>query len=461
MHSKTNQRKDDRLKFKNTILYEECLDDGLFGPAVMANTFDIGAQGIGFYANKEFKIHAKLRVTCYISNTERITFIVSVVRIQLYKSSPLQYFIGTVIENIDETDKEKLKLFLQEINIFSLLENINLDNVMDIHFMAGYPIVLKRIGKLKTVGKVLDEYTVKNLLLNLLDDVSYARFMKSKDVNFLIPYKEKRLRFNMHFQQGKIEAVCRIVNAKIPTPSQLGLPAITESLIKNYTKGLILIAGRTGAGKTTTLASLIAYLNKIINGVIISIEDPVEYIQEKGQCIIKQRELGRDTFSYASALRNALRQNPDVLIIGEVLDGETMELVLTAAESGTLVITTIHSASVTQVLDRITSFFPIEAQKHVLTRLSLILKGIIVQELFPSLIGNESLALATEVMLVTDTGKKIIREGDWKSIPDYILRGKSQGMVSMKDSIENLVNKGIIDIGYSKEFLQAQPHIYS
>jgi len=121
-----------------------------------------------------------------------------------------------------------------------------------------------------------------------------------------------------------------------------------------------------------------------------------------------------------------------------------------------LVITTIHSASVTQVLDRITSFFPIEAQKHVLTRLSIILKGVIVQELFPSLIGNENLALATEVFLVVDTGKKIIREGDWKSIPDYILRGKSQGMVSMKDSIESLVNKGIIDIGYAKEFQQTQ-----
>jgi pilus retraction protein PilT len=456
MISKSNQRKDDRLKFKNTIQYEEYLGNELYGPSVVTNTFDIGAQGIGFYTEKEFKLHTELRVTCSVSNTEKISFIVSIVRIQLYKSSPLQYLIGTEIKNIADEEKEKLKLFLQEINIYSLLENINLNNVMDIHFMAGYPLILKRIGKLTTVGKILDEYTIKNLLLNLLDDVSYAKFMRSKDINFILTYKEKRLRFNMHFQQGKIEAVCRIVNVKIPTPTQLGLPPITESLIKNYTKGLILIAGRTGAGKTTTLASLISYLSKIINGVIISIEDPVEYIQEKGQCIIKQRELGRDTLSYASALRNALRQNPDVLIIGEVLDAETMELVLTAAESGTLVITTIHSASVTQVLDRISSFFPIEAQKHILTRLSIILRGIIVQELFPSLIGNETLALATEVFLMNDTGKKIIRESDWNLIPDYILRGKSQGMVSMKESIENLVNKGIIDVGYSKEFLQSR-----
>ena len=453
MQSKANQRKEERLKYKNIIQYEEYLGDELYGTPIATNTFDIGARGIGFYANKEFKLNSQLRISAYISDTENISFIASVVRLQLYQASPIQYLVGAEIKNISEENKEKLKLFLQEINIFSILDKINLENVMDIHFMAGYPIILKRMGKLKTVGRILDEYTIKNLLLNLLDDENYAKFMKFKDINFILTYKEKRLRFNMHFQQGKIEAVCRIVNSKIPTPSQLGLPPITESLIKNHTQGLIIIAGRTGAGKTTTLASLISYLSNIINGVIISIEDPIEYIQERSQCIIKQRELGRDTISYASAIRNALRQNPDALIIGEVLDAETMELVLNAAESGTLVFTTIHSASVTQVLDRIASFFPTEAQKHTLTRLSLILKGIIVQELFPRIVGDEGMVLATEVFLVNETGKKIIRESDWKSIPDYILRGKAQGMQTMKDSIENLVNKGIIDIGYSKEFL--------
>ena len=453
MPLKINVRKEERLKYKNIIQYEEYLGNELYGTPVATNTFDIGIKGIGFYANKEFKLNTQLRISSHVSDTEKISFIVSVVRLQLYKSNPIQYLVGTEIKNISEENKEKLKLFLQETNIYSILEKINLENVIDIHFMAGYPIILKRMGKLRTVGRVLDEYTIKNLLLNLLDDENYAKFMKFKDINFILTYKEKRLRFNMHFQQGKIEAVCRIVNSKILTPAQLGLPPITESLIKNHTRGLIIIAGRTGAGKTTTLASLISYLSNIINGVIISIEDPIEYIQEKSQCIFKQRELGRDTISYASALRNALRQNPDALVIGEILDAETMELVLNAAESGTLVFTTIHSASVTQVLDRIASFFPAEVQKHTLVRLSLVLKGIIVQELFPRIIGGEGLVLATEVFLVNEIGKKIIRESDWKLIADYILRGKNQGMQSMKDSIENLVNKGIIDIGYSKEFL--------
>jgi twitching motility protein PilT len=161
--------------------------------------------------------------------------------------------------------------------------------------------------------------------------------------------------------------------------------------------------------------------------------------------------LGRDTISYASAIRNALRQNPDVLIIGEILDRETLELVLTAAESGMLVLTTIHSGSISQVLDRVTSFFPAETQKHIMTRMSIVLNGIVVQELFPRKIGGEGLIPAVEVLLMNETGRKMIRDGDWKQIPDYILRGKAQGMQFMKDSIEELVNKGIIDMGYLKE----------
>jgi twitching motility protein PilT len=453
MRLKANQRKELRFKYKNTIQYEELLDNGTYGTPVSTNTFDLGARGIGFYSNREFKLNSRMKITCYVSDSENISFVSSVVRLQINKTDQLQYLVGAEITDITNENKEKLNHFLQQINIFSILESVDLENVMDIHFMAGQPIVLKRMGKLISVGKALDEFTIKNLLLNLLDNESYERFMKVKDINFILTYKEKRLRFNMHFQQGRVEAVCRIVNSKIPTPSQLGLPPVTERLLKQNSRGLILISGRTGSGKTTTLASFISYLSKIINGVIISIEDPIEYIQEKSHCIIKQRELGDDTVSYASALRNALRQNPDVLIIGETLDKETIELLLTAAESGMLVFSTIHSASVTQVMDRIASFFPAEAQKHILTRLSLVLKGIIVQDLFPRLIGEEGLVLAVEVFLVNENAKKIIRDGDWRQMPDLILRGKAQGMQSMKDSIEDLVKKGIIDMDYLKEYL--------
>lgn len=452
MESKANLRKDIRLKYKNTIQYEEYLGNELYATPVTTNTIDLAARGIGFYANKEFKLKTQLRIHCHISNSESVQFIALVVRLQLNKTDQIEYLVGAEIVDISEENKGKLRSFLENINILSLLDKVDLENVMDIHFMAGYPVILKRLGKLNTVGTPLDEFTIKNLLLNLLDEDNYNRFMKNKDINFILNYKEKRLRFNMHFQQGKVEAICRIVNSKIPTPTQLGLPPVAEKLIKNNSKGLILIAGRTGSGKTTTLTSLLSYLSKIMTGVIISIEDPIEYIHEKGQCIIKQRELGSDTMSYASALQNALRQNPDVLIIGETLDKETMELVLTAAESGMLVLTTIHSGSVVQVMDRIASFFPVEAQKHILTRLSLILKGIIVQNLFPRISGGEGLVVGAEIFIVTDMAKRIIRDGLWTQMPDVILRGKAQGMQTMKDAVEELVNKGIIDMAYLNEY---------
>jgi twitching motility protein PilT len=451
---KHNQRKELRLKYKNSILYEEYLGSGLYGTPVTTNSFDISINGLAFYASRELKLKSQLKITCYVSDRENITFMSHVIRLQIVKADVELYLVGVEISEISEENKQKLKIFLQEINVVAILDTIDMTNVVDIHFMVGYPIVLKKMGKLVTMGKVLDEFTIKNLLVNLLDEDDYARFMKQKDINFIYSYQEKRLRFNMHFQQGKIEAVCRIINSRIPTPSQLGLPPVTERMVTSFSRGLILISGRTGSGKTTTLASLICYLSRIISGVIISIEDPIEYIQEKSPCIIKQRELGDDTISYASALRNALRQNPDVLVIGEILDKETIELLLTAAESGMLVLSTIHSATVTQVMDRIVSFFPSETQHHILTRLSLVLKGIIVQDLFPRIMGDESLVLATEVFLVNEIGRKIIREGDWKQISDIILMGKTQGMQSMKDSIEELVKKGIIDMGYLKEYYQ-------
>lgn len=226
-----------------------------------------------------------------------------------------------------------------------------------------------------------------------------------------------------------------------------------EHLVKDHLKGLILIAGRTGSGKTTTLASLVRYLSGINEGVIIIIEDPIEYVHDNSKGIIKQRELGRDTISYASATRNALRQNPDVLVIGEILDVETLDLVLTAAESGTLVLSTIHAPTTAHVLDRIASFYPAEMQRHILYRLSLVLKGIITQELFPRISGENGLVPAVEVFLVNDFARKIIREGEGRLVPDHLRIGKSMGMQSMQDSLEDLVHKGIVDVVYLKEYI--------
>ncbi|MDP2923690.1 MAG: PilT/PilU family type 4a pilus ATPase [Candidatus Omnitrophota bacterium] len=450
MSAKQEQRKETRFKFRDTIQYEKIAKDGTCGAPISTSALNIGTHGISFYANEEFELNSKIKITFYISEKEQISFFGHVVRMEIFKEVPMKYVVGAEFENMNEDGRMKINNFLSEINIYNILDRINLENAIDMHLVAGYPPIIKRVGKLEQEGEPLDEYTLRSLLVNILDEERYAKFMRDKDINFVFNYQDKRLRTNIHFQQGKVEGVFRMLPSQIKSPSQLGLPPVVERLLENK-KGLLLVAGRTGSGKTTTLASMVEALNNERDGIIICIEDPIEYVHVNKKCIIKQREVGRDTISFASAVKNALRQNPDVLVIGEILDMQTMEIAITASESGTLVLTSIHAPNSSQALDRITSFFPPDLQKHILTRLSLVLKGIITQELLPR--SDESnFVPAVEILVVNDALRNIIREGDWKQIATTIQTGRNLGMQSMQDSLEHLVRARIIDNVYLKEY---------
>jgi twitching motility protein PilT len=451
MYSKIEQRKNVRLAFKNNIQYAKMNKDGSYGTPISTIAHDIGVNGISFYTSEEFELNSQVRISCHVSEEEQVSFIARIVRMQISEIETMKYMVGVEIVSIAEKDKEKIIQFLTRINFSTILAGIDLTQVMDIHIISGYPPIIKKVGKLEHTGTVIDEYTVRNLLINTMNDDHYERFTRDKDINFVFFYKDKRLRANIHFQQGKIAGVFRLVPSEIRGITQLGLPEAVEKLLENR-KGLILVAGRTGSGKTTTLASMIESLNNDREGIVVSIEDPIEYVHVNKKCFIKQREIGKDTISYAMAVKNALRQNPDVLVIGEILDGPTMEIAMTAAESGTLVLTTIHAPNSAQALDRVSSFFPPDMQKHIFARLSLMLKGIITQELFPRLDGKE-LVPAVEVLVMNDPARKIIRDGDWKQIPNIVQTGRSLGMQTMQDSIEQLVRKGLIDIQYLREFL--------
>ncbi len=335
-------------------------------------------------------------------------------------------------------------------DIHTILNAIDLKGVMDIHFVADYPPVIKRMEKLSIIeAEPLEEKVLRTMLLGMLDKDRCEKFIRDKELNFIFTYREGiRFRVNFHIQQNKVEAVFRLIPAQVGFPAQMGLPPIVEKLLESN-KGLILITGSTGCGKTTTLASMVEFLNSRKEQVIISIEQPIEYLHTNKKCIIKQREVGRDTLSFANAAKNALRQNPDVLVIGEILDVTTMEVAITAAESGTLVLSSIHSTDSLQALDRIVSLFPADSQKHILTRLSLVLKGLITQELLPRL-DNKGLVVATEVLVPNIALKRTIREGKWLHIPTIIQTGKSIGMHSMQESLERLYRRGLIDAEYVK-----------
>jgi twitching motility protein PilT len=195
---------------------------------------------------------------------------------------------------------------------------------------------------------------------------------------------------------------------------------------------------------------MVNYLNNNRSGIVVTIEDPVEYIHTNNKCIIKQREIGRDTLSFSAAAKNALRQNPDILVIGEILDVETMDVAITAAETGSLVLATIHAGNCVQALDRAIGFFAPDVQKNILSRLSMVVKGVITQMLIPKL-DESGLVVAAEVLVANDAIRKLIRTADWKSIPSFIQTGKNLGMQLMRDSLEVFCQQGIIDPAYLLE----------
>jgi len=357
------------------------------------------------------------------------------------------------MQEIDQESQKVIKEFIRRIDIYSVLEPIDLKGVVDIHFVSDYPPILKKIGGMTlTHGEPLKASILGSLLVNILDDERYKEFVKEKEVNFVFFYREGiRFRVNLHVQRDKVEGVFRLIPTQIKLPTQLGLPPVAESLIENK-KGLILVAGRTGSGKSTTLASMIELLNSKRKGIIITIEKPIEYMHSNKECFIKQREVGRDTLSFSTAAKNALRQNPDVLLIGEILDAETMEVAITAAETGMLVLSSIHAPDSAQALDRVVSFFPADMQKHMLTRLSLILKGVITQNLIPRR-DETGLVVAAEILVINDAMRRIVRDGDWRQISNVIQTGRSIGMQSMRSSLEQYFLNGVIDSEYFKEYM--------
>ena len=318
-------------------------------------------------------------------------------------------------------------------------------NASDLHLRVPSRPVFRIDGILKPLDDH-DEVTpedVKQALAHIASEAQRERFYAELELDLAYSISGlARFRVNAFFQRGTISLAIRQVSLKVPTIDELGLPPICKSLALK-TKGLVLVTGPTGTGKSTTLASMINHLNKNDSRNVITIEDPIEFIHHNDKCIIAQRDLGDDTRSFAAALRHALRQDPDVILVGEMRDLDTISTAITAAETGHLVLSTVHTASAPQTIDRIVDVFPAHQQGQIRFQLSLVLEGVLSQQLLHRAGGRGRVA-AFEIMVGTDAVRNLIREGRTDQLPTYLQTGRQTGMQTMDQALIELVKAGAV-----------------
>jgi twitching motility protein PilU len=336
-------------------------------------------------------------------------------------------------------EKEQATKFMHD-----LLRLMRAKNASDLFITADFPPAMKIDGKLTPVSsQALSTLHTKELARAVMNDRQTEEFEATKECNFAIsPAGIGRFRCNAYMQQGRIGLVIRTITTEIPKLDDLGLPQVLKD-VALAKRGLVIFVGGTGSGKSTSLAAMIGFRNENSHGHIITIEDPVEYVHEHKNCIVSQREIGVDTDSWQSALKNTLRQAPDVILIGEIRDRETMDYAVAFAETGHLCMATLHANSANQALDRIINFFPEERRAQLLMDLSLNLKAFVSQRLIPLRTGKGR-AAAVEVMLNSPLISDLIFKGEVHEIKEIMAKSRELGMQTFDQALFELYESGKI-----------------
>lgn len=317
-------------------------------------------------------------------------------------------------------------------------------NASDIHITVGIPPTIRVNGELQSIGeKALMPPDTENLVMQALDDKQKERLQEKGELDLSFSAKGiGRLRINAFKQRSSYSMAIRIVNLTIPSMDDLGLPPIVKQLSEKR-RGLILVTGPTGSGKSTTLASMIDQINHERSGHILTLEDPIEYLHKHNKSIVNQREIGLDSDNFSNALRASLRQDPDVILVGEMRDLETISIAITAAETGHLVLSTLHTLGAAKTIDRVIDVFPPHQQQQVRTQLSSVLQGIVSQQLLPTK-DNKGRVAAFEIMVGTPAIRSLIREGKTHQIQTMLQTGTKYGMETMDMFLLKLFKQGKI-----------------
>ena len=341
-------------------------------------------------------------------------------------------------QNSSVAEEEKFKRLIE------ILTEAKKRDASDIHLAPASPVMLRIDGVLVPIeNQYFKPYDIDIMLEEMLTEEQHNELKENGELDFAYSVPGfSRIRLNVFRQRGTYAMALRILSFDIPDPDTIGLPKSVIELT-NKKRGLVLVTGATGSGKSTTLAALIGLISKTYAKTIITLEDPIEYLHKHGRSMVLQREIGYDSLSYANALRAALRQDPDVILVGEMRDLETISTAITAAETGHLVFSTLHTNSAAATIDRIIDVFPPYQQQQIRVQLAGVIEGVIAQQLLP-IQNSKGRVAAFEIMLSNPAIRNLIREGKSFQIPSTMQTSKKDGMVTMDDAIYDLFMRGSI-----------------
>ena len=410
-----------------------------------AVTKDISASGLLFESKEKYVLDTEMQIILEMPGSSLKTLEIEGKVARLEKLSPsLNFDIGVNFTKISEAQKDEIRNRIERMNILKLLDKINKKEISDLHLTVNSPAMVRYYGEIKPLDdQPLSAEEIKQMVYSILSEEQRRQFEQQKDLDFAFsPTPEARYRVSIYQQRGRAEVVFRNILPSIKSRTELGLPELIEDLCQ-LKDGLVIIGGTTGSGKTTTITTMIDIINTKRGGVILSLEKPIEYLHRNVKGIVKQREVGTDVPSFAIGLKAALRQDPDIIVVGEILDSDTIETALQAAETGHLVITSLHATDAVQVFDRIVSFFPLDQRDFIYARLSHSLKAIVIQKLLPHKSGIGRV-IAAEVCVVNIAVSRIIRSGDFAQLPSVMQTGLHYKMQPMQTSIDKLFEQGFI-----------------